>query len=108
MLRTGGGSIWPESISKRRSRDTTEGRDASSPPARSRAIPAAVAGITPRRIGAELAWSAWCTETDLDVFAVRHVHIELWTCWMEKDRRLARVEVSDEESGATSPWPSRH
>lgn len=39
------------------------------------------------------AWFAWCDQGNLDVFAVRRVHIELYARWMEEDRHLARATI---------------
>jgi len=39
------------------------------------------------------AWFAWCARGDLDVFAVRRVHVELYARWMEEDQHLARATI---------------
>jgi integrase/recombinase XerD len=39
------------------------------------------------------AWFSWCAQGNLDVLAVRRVHIELYARWMEEDQHLARATI---------------
>jgi len=51
-------------------------------------------GATRRGYAGDLrAWFAWCAQADLQPFAARRAHLELYSRWMEEEAGLARATI---------------